>query len=60
MNLMVDSFPYFNNPTKDLLQRIEELRKSIVHYGLKRLCSSNLENKKKLEKLLKEFDENNE
>ena len=60
MNLMVDSFPYFSNSTKNLLERIEELRKAIVHYGLKRLCASNIENKKKLAKLIKEFDEDNE
>ena len=60
MYLMVDGFPYFNNSTKGLLERIEELRQSIVHYGLKRLCASNIENKQKLKKLLKEFDENNE
>ena len=57
---MADSFPYLSNSTKDLLERIEELRKSIVHYGLKRLRTSNIENKKRLEKLLKEFDENDE
>mgnify|MGYP005839375213 CR=1 FL=1 len=53
MNLMVDRFPYFNNSTKDLLERIEELRKAIIHFGLHRLCSSNVENKQKLKKLLK-------
>ena len=60
MNLMVDSFPYFSGSTKNLVEHIEALRKSIVHHGIKRLCASNIENKKKLSKLIKEFDENNE
>ena len=60
MNLVSDTFPYLSDSPKDLLEHIEALRKSIVGHGVKRLCSSNIENKKKLAKLLKEFDENNE
>ena len=48
-------YSFLNNPTKDLLERIEELRQSIVHYGLKRLCASNIENKQKLKPLLQDL-----
>ena len=60
MNLVSDTFPYLSDSHKPLSERIEALRQSIVPYGLKRLCVSNIENKRKLAKLLKEFDENNE
>jgi len=60
MNLMVDNFPYLSNVHKPLLERIEELRKSIIHHGVKRLCNSNIEKRRKLAKLIQEFDKNND
>lgn len=57
---MVDNFPYLSNAHKPLLERIEELRKSIIHHGVKRLCNSNIEKRRKLAKLIQEFDKNNE
>jgi len=60
MNLMTDHFPYLSDSHKPLSERIEALRQSIIHHGMKRLRASNVENRKKLAKLLKEFDKNNE
>ena len=44
------------SPDHDILKEIEELKKSIIIFGMARLRSSNIEKRKKLKELQKKLN----